>query len=599
MKRFLALSLAALTLCGCQIQIPQETIPPTEPTVAETQAPTEPPVIIRQPLETYDLPYKDLVAAAPMGSDILLFQDTPAMLVKLSGDTLTQSAKRKLNTQPDPDSILQVSEAGVCYIAGTDLVFLDESLRETTRLSLPKEMNGTPFVSEDLSAIYYAVGGAIRSIRTKNGHDRPLRETTYTSLNITALHTDDALLECLATDAQGKTCTIFLDTATGELRRRYENTISLSIGSESWFATVSEDGYNQFLVGTDSDNIQALTPDYAAVALRPMPELNALLFTTTEETAIRLELFGTAGGNLLSAMTIPGATVLHSIWSDPVENCIWLLGDENQLYRWDLEKSPAEADISCVGPYYTRENPDTAGIEALNETFAELEQRYAIDIHIGEDALDVNADGYTLVSEYRVPVLEKGVESLAQALALFDPDFFQQAAQVSNDSLIHISLVQSMSGSTEADTPCGVTGTQFWDADGKARIILTLGDTLKQDLCHTLGHIIDARILSRSSALDWWEELNPPEFEYDYSYNLNLSREDNAYADAFIDTFAMSFPTEDRARIFEYAMTEGNAARFQSEALQQKLTALCTGIRKAFQLTGDAPLTWEQYVINP
>ena len=59
----------------------------------------------------------------------------------------------------------------------------------------------------------------------------------------------------------------------------------------------------------------------------------------------------------------------------------------------------------------------------------------------------------------------------------------------------------------------------------------------------------------------------------------------------------MSFPKEDRARIMEYAMTEGNEEYFRSTTMQSKLKLLCEGIREAFKLK-KSPETflWEQYL---
>ena len=59
----------------------------------------------------------------------------------------------------------------------------------------------------------------------------------------------------------------------------------------------------------------------------------------------------------------------------------------------------------------------------------------------------------------------------------------------------------------------------------------------------------------------------------------------------------MSFPKEDRARILEYAMTEGNEHYFQSKTMQSKLRQLCIGIREGFGLK-KSPDTflWEQYL---
>ena len=113
--------------------------------------------------------------------------------------------------------------------------------------------------------------------------------------------------------------------------------------------------------------------------------------------------------------------------------------------------------------------------------------------------------------------------------------------------------------------------------------------------------MIDSVVLTQSNAYDRWDMLNPSDFVYDYDYVRNIDRDGSKYlqpgSEYFIDTYSMSFPKEDRARIMEYAMTEGNEAAFQSRAMQKKLLTLCEGIRDAFGLK-KSPETflWEQYL---
>ena len=57
----------------------------------------------------------------------------------------------------------------------------------------------------------------------------------------------------------------------------------------------------------------------------------------------------------------------------------------------------------------------------------------------------------------------------------------------------------------------------------------------------------------------------------------------------------MSYPKEDRARIFEYAMLPGKESLFQTEVMQKKLQTVCTGLREAYDLE-DSPCLWEQYL---
>ena len=66
---------------------------------------------------------------------------------------------------------------------------------------------------------------------------------------------------------------------------------------------------------------------------------------------------------------------------------------------------------------------------------------------------------------------------------------------------------------------------------------------------------------------------------------------------AFIDSYSMTYPAEDRARIFECAANPGNELLFTSPILRAKLLRICTGIRQAFNLTQEeGPYVWEQYL---
>ena len=90
----------------------------------------------------------------------------------------------------------------------------------------------------------------------------------------------------------------------------------------------------------------------------------------------------------------------------------------------------------------------------------------------------------------------------------------------------------------------------------------------------------------------------------DYDFTLTQKRDDAQYLTDgvryFADKRSMAFPTEDRARIFYYAMTQGNAELFENEVLQSKLKLVCEGIREAYNLKKYAEvLPWEQYLAEP
>ena len=137
-----------------------------------------------------------------------------------------------------------------------------------------------------------------------------------------------------------------------------------------------------------------------------------------------------------------------------------------------------------------------------------------------------------------------------------------------------------------------------------AYIVLSTNHDTEYALYHELSHLMETVVLTESTAYDRWNHLNPENFRYDNDYAANRNREDDQWLQPgtgyFIDTYAMSYPKEDRARLFEYAMTSGHEELFQSVNLQRKLRQMCLGIREAFGLEKSADIfLWEQYLDIP
>ena len=57
----------------------------------------------------------------------------------------------------------------------------------------------------------------------------------------------------------------------------------------------------------------------------------------------------------------------------------------------------------------------------------------------------------------------------------------------------------------------------------------------------------------------------------------------------------MSFPVEDRATIFEYAVTHGKDSVYESKFMQNKLKRICDGLSEVFA-PEDGDYIWEQYL---
>ena len=114
--------------------------------------------------------------------------------------------------------------------------------------------------------------------------------------------------------------------------------------------------------------------------------------------------------------------------------------------------------------------------------------------------------------------------------------------------------------------------------------------------------MLDTYIFGRSREYDDWESVNPAGFAYDLSYDLYAQRAESPWLGegerAFINSLSMTYPNEDRATVFEYAMGSGNEAYFATEIMQIKLQKICDAIREAFAWEDvEETFLWEQYLI--
>ena len=67
-----------------------------------------------------------------------------------------------------------------------------------------------------------------------------------------------------------------------------------------------------------------------------------------------------------------------------------------------------------------------------------------------------------------------------------------------------------------------------------------------------------------------------------------------------MDAFSRTYPKEDRARVWEYALMPDMEATFDSDIMQSKLHLLSFSIRDAFNWKKDSrAFPWEYYLEEP
>lgn len=607
MKRMILICLLlASLLTGCGV--PQEDSPDTTAELRPVQ--TEPAPGWYEPgssleqqtngaLRLYLLDLDYCAAAEVMGEGILLFseQEDTTKLILLTGDTLAVSAELTVDfvlSAQLPST--QISGEGISYYDPNrrETVVLDETLREITRIQAPEDLTGEPLLSANRETLYYCTPEGIRAMELETGISRLLRQDAG-QLMLEGLLLEDSLLHCTTVNGE-TTVHSFYSAQTGQLVERRENILSLTTEENRYVGAVEQDGMPVAVFGTGSAVPQTLD----ALESCQMLADSFVAVETAYDNGTIAKCYDLSTGTLRSSFTV--TEFMRPVVTDGGDGILWLLAwswerESWILCRWDTNACPSGDTAVYTHTYYSRSSPDLAGIAGCQALALEIGQKHGVQILVWEDALEMTPWDYRMTEEYNVPLLKERLQLLDHQLSHFPEGFLAQLGE--SGSNLTVCLVRKIQG-VEGVAVEAASGIQYWLEGGRPCIALTTSAT-EGSLYHELCHVMDTRVFAHSNAYDQWEELNPSGFAYDYDYAANAMRNAGEYLReaerCFIDTYSMSFPKEDRARVLEYAMTPGNEDYFQSKVMQAKLKQICLGLREAFCLEKSSEsFLWEQYL---
>ena len=612
MKRILWLVLLALLLCGCTDTSPEATGEPTSVSQTATE-PTEPAGIYVPfsdlEIQTggtvrYFLPEADCYGIRMMGSDVLTFSGgEKTRLTRYAGQQLFAVAGIELDCRIEPeDTSFQISGNGITYYdpGSREVIFLDNDLKEVSRLEMPGDMVGKPVLSANRMQVYYCTAEAVRVYDTTTGLDRLLKTISYPEQSVEDILLNDTVLRCSLVDDRGEAYSIFLSVETGQMVSQILSHIEVSTQGDIFYAK-SQEGIQPLLIyGRVGEDPRMLVPASAFASSWYLEAAHSLITAETAEEATCLDLYDLSTGLRTAAVELPGGLVPESLEIRPDTGSILLLCYDEMsgnpvLLSWEHTANPAADDRVYDSPRYTAEDPDVIGLEACAFLAQEMGEKYGVNILLVEDAVAEQPWDYTLEMEYQTSVVRQQLEMLDEVLSRFPREIFDKLPRK-----LSISIVRSIRGNAESGSLEGAQGLQFWDRN-YPYVVLAAGDSLEATFCHEFFHVMDSKILSDTRVYYQWDDLNPEDCEYFEDYTSYLEADVSQYLQeedrAFIDAYSLSYPKEDRARIMEYACQEGNGSYFRSETMQNKLRVLCEGIRKAFDLEEyPESLLWEQYL---
>lgn len=596
--------LAALLLSGCAARdpAPAETVPVTVPAVTQPEDLQKESRLLQAPetngaVTAYRF-HESVVGFLPLDSNLLFFSagDQTSLILADPEDQQTVAVHETEMVLMPPNATVQLLDSGISYFNGAagETVVLDKTLREIRRIKAPEDLVGMPLLSPDGHTLYYCTASAIRALDVDDRISRILKEAAYPVQGLSGILLDGTVLQISITDTDGSWRTLFVSTENGQLLQESEGNVLPHAAADSYLLQTNE----TVLFGRTGGSTMLLHPRFSEADSFFLPDTYSAVTASFAEKNTVLDCYDLTTGLRTASVSVPG--IFSPVGLTQVDGAVWFLDlqEEPVLYRWDPADSPVQDNTIYTSFYYTREEPDYEGLAACSLYAQELSAKYGIDILVYKDAVATEPWDYHLDYEYQASILRQELDALDRRLSRF-PEGFLQTLRNSFTAL-KICIVRHAEGSPESGSLEAVNGIQFLDGFDAYIVLATDHDT-EYALYHELSHLMETVVLTESVAYDRWDNLNPSDFRYTNDYAANQDQDISSWMKPgkayFIDTYSMSFAKEDRARLFEYAMTSGHEDLFTSVNLQAKLRQMCSGIREAFGLERSTEaLPWEQYL---
>ena len=305
---------------------------------------------------------------------------------------------------------------------------------------------------------------------------------------------------------------------------------------------------------------------------------------------------------LLQALRDDGSYVSPYSAIDPSDST-----DENQEA---MEEAGKDSDYNTYGDEVTL-IPDTASydwgdLSDINARITALEQKYGFSIYFGPE-VPKRIDYYDIHQFKNKDKLSIALDSLEEILDCFPDDFFTQLCYGDIRGMrIYLCGDISSGHSDMINEPSGFVNII------NNHNVMVLNCNYSWDFSYTVGHEISHLIDQRLTFIHTydeksefsegkWNSFNPDSFSYDDSYaNYNPDDPSSHISGYFIDSYGMTFATEDRSEIFGTAIDDYingiyDDARFTDDSpIRNKLDYYSRCIRDGFD-TKDWPdtMAWE------
>lgn len=341
-----------------------------------------------------------------------------------------------------------------------------------------------------------------------------------------------------------------------------------------------------------------------------------LLLTEAYGAGPALRLIDLTNGQAIASLEAPAGDMPLTFSHMAISDLGYAVLADNQyelnaysLYLWDFRQSPQAASTGA-------QQATISQLRAQNDAQAqEISQKYGLALHTRQDGARFFNDTYYALPLDEEPALAHALSSLDKTLSQLPPAILREAGG---------SPGVYLSGPIRAKAPEGLRAPGAFTAMGENGGYIALDISTPEGvrtLAHELMHLLEGRLAMSEGAqgqpmLDDWLLLCPPgtpDHGYFFSYHdeEGLEISDTRFtADApeawddpgsiwFIDAYSRTFPTEDRARIFESLFLAGDTPpeALNSPRLLRKAQYLAAILREGFPSLKLAPtLPWERHI---
>ena len=323
-------------------------------------------------------------------------------------------------------------------------------------------------------------------------------------------------------------------------------------------------------------------------------EGNSLRFYDLREGVLLAEYHSDPSYYGVHAAFLPGGAVLILEFSD----------DGTDIRLFDLPAAATEPQ-----PVETLLLTDAELAEEIRRLAEGTEASTGVDLLYGSEGNDFVIYDYIGEAETDLLDVYRSVKQVSELLALYPEGMLREAYEDTHKGLL-IYLCGTIYGKSESSL--SQAGGLTTELDGYIVVAVDVHNGLAYDIPHELSHVFDRRInyISNQTGTDWmavWEQATPVKNAYlnsydDYGENQrytawNESKDKNVW---FVDGYARTFPTEDRARIMENLFNpaeDGIAEILRFDNLQTKAKLYCYILRECFaSCDTDTVLYWETHL---